>query len=192
MTNAVSICCWTGADSRAATERPLMHCMAAATAGSSARGGAGSGARNRPPMRGTGFFDRHRLRRHIALHVDERGADVGVERPRPRRPSSRLRSGRLLFLGIPLLCFIPASLLASCSALSACLARVTLRCSSLWREAQPCAHGAARAPGGLPEGPPQPRRTPRAAPAPPLVTLRHGATRAPGGLPEGPPLPSKK
>ena len=53
-------------------------------------------------------------------------------------------------------------------------------------------YGAAGAAGGLPEGPPQPRRTPRAAPAPPLVTLRHGATRAPGGLPEGPPLLSKK
>jgi len=53
-------------------------------------------------------------------------------------------------------------------------------------------YGAAGEAGGLPEGPPQPRRTPRAAPAPPLVTLRHGATRAPGGPPEGPPLLSKK
>ena len=50
-------------------------------------------------------------------------------------------------------------------------------------------HGAARAAGGLPEGPPPPHRTPRAAAAPPLATLRHGAARAPGGLPEGPPPP---
>ena len=35
-------------------------------------------------------------------------------------------------------------------------------------------------------------RTPRAAPGPPLATLRYGAARAPGGLPDGPPLLSKK
>ena len=34
-------------------------------------------------------------------------------------------------------------------------------------------------------------RTPRAAPVPPLATLRYGAARAAGGLPEGPPLLSK-
>ena len=34
-------------------------------------------------------------------------------------------------------------------------------------------------------------KTPRAAPAPPLATLRHGAARAAGGLPEGPPQPRR-
>ena len=34
-------------------------------------------------------------------------------------------------------------------------------------------------------------RTPRAAPVPPLATLRYGAARATGGLPEGPPQPRK-
>ena len=32
-------------------------------------------------------------------------------------------------------------------------------------------------------------RTPKAAPAPPLATLRYGAARTAGGLPEGPPPP---
>ena len=40
-----------------------------------------------------------------------------------------------------------------------------------------------------PKGRPNPRRTPKAAPAPPLATLRYGAARAAGGLPEGPPPP---
>ena len=34
-------------------------------------------------------------------------------------------------------------------------------------------------------------RTPRAAPVPPLATLRYGAARAAGGLPEGPPQPRR-
>ena len=35
-------------------------------------------------------------------------------------------------------------------------------------------------------------RTPRAAPVPPLVTLRYGAAGATGGLPEGPPPTRRK
>ena len=36
-----------------------------------------------------------------------------------------------------------------------------------------------------PQDPKNPLRTPRAAPVPPLATLRHGAARAAGGLPKG-------
>jgi hypothetical protein len=52
-----------------------------------------------------------------------------------------------------------------------------------------CATARRGRPVAYPKGRPHPRRTPRAAPAPPLAILRHGAARAAGGLPERPPPP---
>ena len=51
-------------------------------------------------------------------------------------------------------------------------------------------YGAARAAGGLPEGPPPPTQDPKGgAGATPRHTALYGAARAAGGPPEGPPPP---
>ena len=53
------------------------------------------------------------------MHLGKRCAEIGGVRPRPRRLSIRLRSGRLLYGGTPLLRFCPQ--LARCLLCPVCL-----------------------------------------------------------------------